>query len=146
MEATLADHAGHYRLTLVEQTDAASAQGNLVLYRQVPGLETLGKSTTPLYGTTDVDMEAVGGYRVRGAGSDAADAPGVLVLEFDRAGTRNILLRLGSAANRRDTMLPDGAYTVMQVHEISADGFSGSWRIGSSLSRSTGHFCATRRP
>ena len=146
-EATLASHAGTYQLTMVRADDpAAAVRGALVLYPQVERFGSLGKASTPLYGATDVRLGPLGAHRVGDTDSDAAEAPGVLVLEFDRAGARNILLRLGSAANRRDTMLPDGAYTVMQVREISTDGFSGSWRSGSPSSRSVGHFCATRRP
>ena len=104
----------------------------------------LGNASTPLYGTAHVDLKAVGAHRVGDIGSYAPDAPGVLALEFVRDGARYILLRFGSAANRRDTMLYDGAYTVLEVHEISADGFSGSWRSGSNSSRAGGHFCATR--
>ena len=143
--ATLASGVGRYELTLVRRTDGvdiASASGTLVLYRQVPGLEALGSASTPLYGTAEMDLAAVGAHRVGDTASDAPDAPGVLVLESSRAGARNILLRLGSAANRRDTMLYDGAYTVLEVHEISAGGFSGSWRSGSNSTRAGGHFCA----
>ena len=146
-DATLATNAGSYQLTLVQRVDAVdigAARGTLRLYRQAPGLDMLGNASTPLYGTSDVNLREVGAHRVGDTGSDAADAPGVLVLESDRAGVRNILLRLGSAANRRDTMLYDGAYTVLEVHEIRADGFSGSWRSGSHSSRASGHFCATR--
>lgn len=146
-DATLAAHAGSYRLTLVRRGDAvaiASVSGALVLYPQVPGFESLGSASTPLYGTADIDLGAAGAHRVGDIGSDAVDGPGVLVLEFDRDGERNILLRLGSAANRRDTMLADGAYTVLVVHEIRADGFSGSWRSGSHTADSHGHFCAKR--
>lgn len=147
--ATLASGVGRYELTLVRRADAgdiASAAGTLVLYRQVPGLEALGNASTPLYGTADVDLAAVGAHRPGDTASDAPDAPGVLVLESNRAGARNILLRLGSAANRRDTMLYDGAYTVLEVHEISADGFSGTWRSGSNSTRADGYFCAVRSP
>ena len=146
-DATLATHAGHYRLTLVQRVDAveiASARGTLMLYGQAPGLEALGNASTPLYGTAEVNLKVVGAHRVGDTGSDAANAPGILVLEFDRAGARSLLLRLGSAANRRDTMLYDGAYTVLEVHEISADSFSGSWRSGSNSSRAGGYFCAIR--
>ncbi len=146
-DSTLATHVGRYELTLVQRADAVdigSARGTLVLYRQAPGLEMLGHASTPLYGTADVNLTAVGGHVVGDAGSDAPDAPGVLVLESDRAGARNILLRFGSAANRRDMMLYDGAYTVLQVHEISADDFSGSWRSGARSSRASGYFCAIR--
>ena len=146
-DATLVTHVGRYRLTLVQRVDAVdigSARGTLTLYRQVPGLDALGNASTPLYGTADVNLKAVGAHHVGDTGSDAADAPGVLVLEFDRAGIRNILVRLGSAANRRDTMLYDGAYTALEVREITADGFSGSWRSGARSSRAGGYFCAIR--
>ena len=148
-DATLAAHAGNYRLTLVWRGDAgdiASVHGGLVLHPQVRGFESLGNASTPLYGTADVDLESIGAHRVGDTVSDAPDGPGVLVLEFDRDGARNVLLRLGSAANRRDSMLTDGAYTVLVVHEIAADGFSGSWRSGSHTSDSRGHFCATKTP
>lgn len=146
-DATLANHAGNYELTLVRPGDVVvSVRGALVLYPQVAGFESLGNASTPLYGATDIRLGPVGAHRVGDVDSDAADGPGVLVLEFARAGERTILLRLGSAANRREAVLPDSAYTVMQVHEISVDGFSGSWRSGSHSTRTHGHFCATRRP
>lgn len=148
-DATLAAHAGSYRLTLVrrgEAVDIASVSGALVLYPQLPGFESLGGASTPLYGTADIDLGAVGAHRVGDTDSDAAEGPGVLVLEFDRDGARKILLRLGSAANRRDSMLADGAYTVLAVHQISANGFSGRWLSGSHTSESRGRFCATRTP
>ena len=145
--ATLASGIGPYALILVrrvDDVDIASASGSLVLYRQVPGLDALGNASTPLYGMAEVDLGAVGAHRVGDIASDAPEAPGVLVLESNRAGARNILLRLGSAANRRDTMLYDGAYTVLEVRKISADGFSGSWRSGSNSTRADGYFCAVR--
>ena len=148
-DATLAHHAGRYQLMLVRRIDAVdidSVRGTVVLYPQVPGLEALGDASTPLYGTTDIDLEAVAARRVGDTASDAADAPGVLVLELERTGTRNILLRLGSAANRRNGMLYDSAYTVLEVHEISDDGFRGSWRSGAESFRTGGYFCATRVP
>ena len=142
-DATLAAQAGRYRLTLVQRIDGmdvASAEGTLVLHRQ--GQETPGTVSTPLYGAADVDLGKVHAHQAGDIGSERAEAPGVLVLEFDRDGTRYILLRLGSAANRRDRMLPDGPYTVMEVREISEDGFSGSWRSGLNEARAGGYFCA----
>ncbi len=145
-DATLADHAGRYELTLVRRVDAVdtgSVRGTVALYPRAPELGSLGGASTPLYGVADVDLRAVGAHEAGDIGNDAPAAPGVLVLEFDRDGARNILLRLGSAANRRDTVLPDGAYLVLEVLEITADGFSGSWRSGSHSSRAGGYFCAT---
>lgn len=146
-DSTLAAHAGSYRLTLVRRADArdiASVRGALVLYRQVTELEALGNASTPLYGMADVTLKAVGARVAGDIESDDPAAPGVLALEVDRAGGRNILLRLGSVANRRDAMLYDGAYTVLEVKEISADGFRGIWRSGAPSSRASGYFCATR--
>ena len=76
--------------------------------------------------------------------SEDPQAPGVLVLESSQTGTRRILLRFGADANRRDDMLFDGAYTVLEVREIAADGFAGNWRSGLRLSRLEGYFCARR--
>ena len=145
--ATLAGMAGPYRLTLVEVvdgTDARSAQGTLTLHQQPPGLDSLGPASTPLYGFTDVNLRTVGAHRVGDPASENPQAPGVLVLESDRGGKRRILLRLGADANRRDTALFDGAYTVLEVHKIDADGFAGRWRSGLRGLRSKGYFCASR--
>ena len=146
-KVTLSDRAGQYQLTLVEVvngTDARSAQGTLTLRQQPSGLESLGSAATPLYGFTNVNLRAVGAYEVGDPDSEDPQAPGVLVLESDRDGTRRILLRLGADANRRDDMLFDGAYTVLEVREIAADGFAGTWRSGLRLSRLEGYFCARR--
>ena len=148
-DATLSSGDGRYELTLVRRIDAvdiASARGVLTLYPQVPGLDALGDASTPLFGSADVNLSAVGAARTGDARSDDPHAPGVLVLEFDRAGARTILLRFGSSANRRDTVLFDGAYTVLEVGEISVRGFSGSWRSGSDSARGGGYFCAARSP
>ena len=111
-----------------------------------PPDSTLGLKTasTPLYGFTDVDLRAVGAYRVGDPASKNPNAPGALVLESLHDGKRRILLRLGADANRRDEMLFDGAFTVLEVHKISGDGFTGNWRSGARLSRTGGYFCARR--
>ncbi len=144
---TLSDRAGQYRLTLIEVvngSDARSAQGTLTLRQQPSELDSLGNSATPLYGFTDINLRAVGAYEVGDPDSEDPQAPGVLILESDRDGARRILLRLGADANRRDDMLFDGAYTVLEVHEIAADGFAGNWRSGLRLSLSEGYFCARK--
>ncbi len=106
--------------------------------------------STPLYGFTDIDLEAVGAHRVGDPGSRDPSAPGVLVLEREEYGRRVITLRLGSNANRRDVVRYDGAYTVLRVRQSDEDGFAGSWRSGSGsgldLSVTTGHFCAWKVP
>ena len=146
-KVTLSDRAGQYQLTLVEVvngTDARSAQGTLTLHQQPSGLDSLGNSGTPLYGFTDVNLRAVGAYEVGDPNSDDPQAPGVLVLESSQTDTRRILLRLGADANQREDMLFDGAYTVLEVREIAADGFAGTWRSGLRLSLTEGYFCARK--
>ena len=147
--ATLVGAAGRYGLTLVETGDGArSVRGTLMLYRQAQGLDALGGASTPLYGATDANLRDVGAHRVGDTASVDPRAPGVLALEFDRDGKRVVLLRLGSDANRRDAMLYDGAYTVLEVRDVAADGFTGSWRSGPGtppIVRATGgYFCARR--
>ena len=145
--ATLAGREGHYDLALVQAVngvDTRRARGALILRRQPPGLDSLGEAATPLYGYIDIDLRAVGAHRVGDPAGRDPQAPGVLVLESDHDGTRRILLRLGADANRRDSMLFDGAFTVLEVHKISGDGFTGNWRSGARLSRTGGYFCARR--
>ena len=147
--ASLSDRAGVYRLTIVEvvgNSSKRSVSGSLTLQPQIPDLDSLKSVSTPLYGYTDVDLKSVGAYRVGNPGSRDPVAPGVLVLESDRDGRRTINLRFGSEANRRDTIRYDGAYTVLNVHRIDADGFSGGWRSGLRLARSKGYFCARSMP
>ena len=150
-DATLSDRAGHYRLTLVEvvgNTSKRTVQGSLALITLRPQNQhdSSNRVRTPLFGYTDVDLRSVGAYRVGDPGSQDPLAPGVLVLESDRNGQRAITLRIGSEANRRDVVRYDGAYTVLEVQQISEKGFAGSWRSGLRLSRVSGYFCAVRTP
>ena len=142
--ATLVGADGRYRLVLVAQTGDRAVSGVLVLLGSPPGRDVLGSASTPLQGSTDIDLRAVGAHRVGDAASTDPNAPGVLVLESDRDGTRQILLRLGSDANRVDRLLYDGGYTVLRVRQIDPNGFSGTWESGA-RSSVTGYFCATRR-
>ena len=144
-DESLAGRRGNYQLTLVEVVngkDSRSVRGTLTLRKQPQGLESLGSASTPLYGFTDVDIKVVGAYRVGSLVSEDPQAPGVLVLEGNYSGERSILLRLGSIANRRDLKRYDGAYAVLEVGEITTNGFAGNWRSGKSGSRIEGYFCA----
>ena len=144
-DETLAGQTGIYQLTLVEVVngnDSRSVRGTLRLRKQPQGLESLGSASTPLYGFTDVDIKAVGAYRVGSLASEDPQAPGVLVLEGNYAGEKSILLRLGSIANQRDLRRYDGTYAVLEVGEITTNGFAGNWRSGISGSRIEGYFCA----
>ena len=144
-DETLVGRSGNYQLTLVEVVngnDSRSVRGKLTLRKQPQGLESPGSASTPLYGFTDVDIKAVGAYRVGSLASQDPQAPGALVLEGNYAGERSILLRLGSIANQRDLRRYDGAYAVLEVGEISTNGFAGNWRSGKSGSRIEGYFSA----
>jgi len=101
----------------------------------------------PLYGSTDVGLEAVGAVAGDLSSEDPA-RPGVLVIQMpprsDTSGAR-VLLRLGADANRQDLVRFDGGYTVLRVREIAGAGFAGDWESGAPLPRAGGHFCAVRR-
>ena len=142
-ENTLVGAHGRYRLVLVART-GEQAVGALVLVASPPGREVLGPASTPLLGSLDIDLGEVGARRIGDSSSADPDAPGVLVLEFDRDGTRQVMLRIGSEANRVDQRLFDGGYTVLRVQQIDAGGFAGTWESGVPSSVTTGHFCATR--
>ena len=116
----------------------------LVLVASPPGREVLGSASTPLQGSLDIDLGEVGARRIGDSAATDPDAPGVLVLESDRRGTRQVMLRIGSEANRLDQRLYDGGYTVLRVQQIDADGFAGTWESGVPWSVTAGHFCATR--
>lgn len=139
-DASLSAMAGAYRLTLATSgTPPVSSEGMLTLEVLPEALQELGRARTPLGGSTDVDVEAVGALRLGDLGSNDPAAPGVLVIETDGP---SIILRLGSEPNRRDQVAFDGGYTVLTVHQIGADGFDGSWRSGSGVVVKEGYFCA----
>ena len=143
-DATLVGARGRYRLVLVTGTGERTVSGLLELVAFPPGRDVLGSASTPLQGSTDVDPRVVGARRIGDPASKDPDAPGVLVLETVRGGGRQILLRLGSDANRVDRRLYDAGYTVLRVQQIDAGGFSGTWESGARSSSTTGHFCAKR--
>ncbi|MCH7890209.1 MAG: hypothetical protein IH921_01780 [Gemmatimonadetes bacterium] len=154
-DASLEGRAGDYRLRMIEEVDgnpARTAEGSLVLLNQVESLRqfegTAGGPipgvTSPLFGTTDVNVEAVGAVRVGNLSSRNPASPGVLVIESETGTSPSILLRLGSDANRRDLVRFDGGYAVLRVVEITAESFSGTWSSGARGPDSEGFFCATQ--
>ena len=143
-DATLVGAHGRYGLVLVTHTGEKTVRGVLVLVQSPPGREVLGSAATPLQGALDIDLDQVGARRIGDVTSTDPDAPGVLVLEFDRRGTRHVMLRLGSDANRVDQRLYDGGRTVLRVRQIDMAGFAGTWDSGVRSSVTTGYFCATR--
>jgi len=152
-DASLSDLPGTYLLTMVEEVDGSpsrTAEGLLSLRAQEAGLRQFSGSAggsiprviSPLYGSTDLDVEAVGAVRVGDLSSEDPASPGVLVIESATGAGASILIRLGSDANRRDLVRFDSGYTVLTVVEIDEGSFSGTWSSGARLPESSGFFCA----
>lgn len=140
---------GGYTLRLVATSGAkqgAAVGGRLDLMSQDSAYRTMERAdgstdTTfsfPLYGTAEADFAAVGATVPGDPGSSDPASPGVLVIQ--RPG--GVMLRLGSDANRRGVRRFDGGYTVLQVQQITEEGFAGTWRSAVGLEESGGHFCA----
>jgi hypothetical protein len=143
--------AGQYAVRLIATSgtkEGASAHGRLSLIEQDSAYRFLERSdgsvdTTfsfPLYGKAEVDFAAVGATAPGDPGSLDPLSPGILVIE--RPG--GIMVRVGSEANRRGVRRFDGAYTVLQVQQVTDQGFSGTWRSGVGVEESGGHFCAVK--
>ena len=153
-DASLEGRAGEYRLTMVEEVGGSpsrTAEGSLTLLPQMEALRQFAGSaggsipgvTSPLFGSTDVNLESVGAVRVGSLSSEDPESPGVLVIESETGANSSILLRLGSDANRRDLVRFDGGYAVLTVVEVTAESFSGTWSSGARGPDSEGFFCAT---
>jgi hypothetical protein len=157
--ATMEGQAGEYALTLVAtggDSAGRAVSGGMWLHRQeealrqytVPGADPDPGLTVPLYGTADIDLDAVGAVHAGELGSLDPTQPGAMVLE--RRGEAEgrtfaeILVRLGAAGNRRDVLAFDGAYMVLWLRSESPEGFAGDWRSGVSGRESRGYFCAVR--
>ncbi len=170
-EASMEGRAGEYRLTMVEQVGGASAgapdggpdggpeagqtrtaAGSLLLFNQMDAFrvftggagDPIPGVTSPLFGSTDVTLEAVGAVQVGSLSSEDPASPGVLVIESETGASPSILLRLGADANRRTLVRFDGGYTVLTVVEVGVESFSGIWSSGVRGPDSEGFFCATR--
>ena len=152
--------AGEYQLRLVATSgrrSGSAVEGSLKLQPQLDTLRygrRLGGATDsavkhPLYGSTEIDLGAVDAVLVGSTSSLDPEQPGVLAVErHERAGQApgaEIVMRLGSEANRRDRQRVDGGYTALRVRRVSAEGFAGTWGSGITGERAAGYFCATRR-
>ena len=146
-----ANLAGEYTLRLVATSGAKQGEaigGRLELTPQDSAYRSMERAdgsvdTTfsfPLYGTAEADFAAVGAAVPGDPGSSDPRSPGVLVIE--RPG--GVMLRLGSDANRRGIRRFDGGYTVLQVQQVTDQGFAGTWRSAVGLEESGGHFCAVK--
>jgi hypothetical protein len=142
---------GEYNLSLVATSGpkrGTTAAGTLALMAQdsaYRSLESEGRApdttfTLPWYGTADVDLSSVGAVAPGDPKSTDPASPGVLVME----GPGRVMLRLGSEANRRGVRRFDGAFTALQVQQVTDKGFAGTWQSGGADEPSSGHFCADR--
>lgn len=146
-----AEIGGEYRVRLVATSGAqrgATTQGRLELMPRDSAYQRLmlpdgTRDTTfafPLYGSAEVDFASVGAVAPGDPGSSDPLSPGVLVIERPSG----VMLRVGSVANRWGMRRFDGAYTALQVQQVTEGGFMGTWRSGVGTEQSGGHFCAVR--
>lgn len=142
--ASLVGMGGEYTLTMVAASgEGASASGSLTLIEQEAGLEQWGQVATPLFGSSDINLDAVGAVRVGELDIADAASPGVIVMEDEGPDGPRIRLRLGSRANTRETAAFDGGYTILTVAELVTDGFAGEWRSAAGGPVTEGWFCVT---
>jgi hypothetical protein len=103
----------------------------------------------PFYGAADVDLAAIDGVSVGNTTSLDPMQPGVLVMERravpGQSPAPEIVMRLGSDANRRDRQRFDGGYTALHVRQVGPDRLAGSWSSGVTAERAAGYFCAVRK-
>jgi hypothetical protein len=142
--------AGEYSLRLVatlgpKRGSTTGGRLTLVPYEASdPGAEgdSAGATsfTRPLRGTVEVKLDEVGAVAPGELAATEPAAPGVLVMEAPG----RVIMRLGSEANRTDVRRFDGAFTALDVQQVSDDGFRGTWRSGGAGPAASGHFCAER--
>jgi hypothetical protein len=126
----------------------AAAGGRLELTAWEAGEEPLvGGSPAALYGSTDVEVGAVGAVDAGDPSSEALERPGVLVLQWRESGAErpSVALRLGDRSNRLDRMAFDDAYTALRLVEATDTTFSGHWESGAGRGPvAGGRFCTLR--
>jgi hypothetical protein len=151
---------GEYQLRLVATSGEKSGsavngrltlqpQSRSLLYRSRLGGGTDSAVAHPLFGAADIDLSAVDAVLVGNTESLDPLQPGVLVIERHarpgRPPLAEIVLRLGSEANRMDRQRVEGGYTALWITELTPTGFAGTWRSGIMSQRSAGYFCAVRK-
>jgi hypothetical protein len=156
--SSVAGLAGEYRLRLVATSGAkkgAATEGTLRLdrqtdalrYRTRPGGARDSTVLHPLYGAAEVDLASIDAVLVGSTTSLDPMRPGVLVMERHAAPGQpprsEIIIRLGSDANRRDRQRFDGGYTALRVRQVGPGRLAGSWSSGVTAERAAGYFCAT---
>lgn len=99
---------------------------------------------TPLYGSADVKLSAVGAVTEGGLASTDPVKPGVAVIERHVDLGVELTLRFGSLSNMRGRTVFDGAYMALSAKWGGSDRFGGSWGSGVMASSTQGYFCADR--
>src|SRR6476646_2546020 len=160
--ATAEGLAGEYRVHLAATSGASAGRSVESGLRLSPLADSLARAVVvlgvrdtttshPLAGTSDLDPTALGGVRTGDLTTDDPEAPGVLVIErhpaHEDAGAE-IMLRLGSDANRLGVVRYDGGYFALTVRSLGPGGFAGTWASGGSKAGvgAEGYFCAERTP
>ena len=157
--ATAAALEGEYHLRLVATSGARTGstvdgtltlqpQSQALLYRSRPGGAPDTTWRHPLYGSAEVDLAAVDAVELGSTTSMDPMQPGVLVMERSAATDttpNDVVIRLGSEANRRDRQRFDGGYMALRVRDAETERFTGTWSSGVTKERSAGYFCAVRR-
>jgi hypothetical protein len=156
---TAAALAGEYRLHLAATSGADSGRSSEGSLRLWPLPDSLAHVTVlgvrdpsadqPLGGSAELDREALGVTSTGDLGGSDPAAPGVLVVEHHppRPEARpEIVLRMGSEANRRGRVRYDGGYFALMVRTLGDHGFTGTWASGAGPTSASakGHFCAER--
>lgn len=157
-EATAAGLAGEYRLHMTATEGPSTGrwvEGTLrlaaVADAAARAVVVMGvrdpTSQYALIGTSDLDPASLGAASTGALSATEPDAPGVLVMERhpgDPGAAAEIILRLGSEANRRERVRYDGGYFALMVRGIGPRGFTGTWSSGGGTSSASGYFCAER--
>jgi hypothetical protein len=157
--ATAAVLAGEYRLHLAATSGSDSGRSVEGMLRLWPLPDSLAHVTVlgardttadqPLGGSAELDREALGVLSTGDLGGSDPTAPGVLVIEHHpprRDARPQIVLRMGSEANRRGRVRYDGGYFALMVRTLGDHGFTGTWASGAgpTSAGARGHFCAER--
>jgi len=99
---------------------------------------------TPLYGSANVNLGAVGAVTEGDLVSTDPVKPGVAVIERHVDLGVELTLRFGSISNMRGRTVFDGAYMALSAMWGGSDRFGGSWGSGVMESSTQGYFCADR--
>lgn len=136
--------AGSHRVTLVATTGRRSG-------RSVVGdLQLQSAANGSLSGTSTIALDSVGATAPGPVPADKRYSLTGLQWSSTSAGVTSpeIAVRFGHIPTPANTQAIEGAYMVMHLNKVSADGFTGRWEseTGDMLqpARAGGHFCAQK--